>query len=87
MKTNKRGAQTRPEAEDAAGVNLNEVLVASPSRELEVRLWKDGAVEFLAGADGDGMIRTNAFIPAPHARALARWLLAKTKGEERKANA
>jgi len=45
MKNTKRGAK-RPADVDAAGVNLNEVLVASPSSELEVRLWKDGTVEF-----------------------------------------
>ena len=76
MKNAKRGAQARPEAVDAAGVDLNEMLVASVSRELEVRIHQDGAVEFLAGATGEGMVQTNAYIPTPHARALARWLLA-----------
>ena len=89
MKTPTRGARARPEAvrqeilgqhetADARGVDLNEALVISPSSELEVRIWTNGDVEILAGAEGDGMLRTNARIPHAAARALGAWLVQNT---------
>lgn len=87
MKNTTRRAPARPEAvrqaepaareeADAAGVDLNEVLVTSPSPELEVRIWTTGDVQFIAGREADGFARVDARIPQETAAALGAWLVA-----------